>query len=430
MIKEVVFLTDFLVSYCFLVKILNKEVRRYWLLAVSSVIIAGLIVANIITEMTPVIVLNVISSTLLVFMIKGKLHENIVNVVFAYIVCDSVAESAVIVANIILKKIVAVERLEFISIVISICNIGVSLLIFLVAKIYNHNRRSNKKVSVAAIFVISAFVIWVMGLVVTFINFMQGFVDDKTVLLISDIILCAGTISIIFIAILIFYIYHMNRELEKSYETEIELKEKQKDYYEDLLHREDETRRFRHETASHIGVIEKMLSDSKYDEALNYVSKLNLQLKNIQSMVFCTGNEIFDMMLGNYVPKLNSNVKVKVFGTFSGNLKADNYIQCTIFSNVIKNAVEELNRHEEDDLKLYIHINPTASGVSIIVENSSAEKVIIANNIKTSKSDKRNHGYGIKNLQEGVKLAGGELKLSYSDGMFTSEITLPYDIGN
>ena len=53
-------------------------------------------------------------------------------------------------------------------------------------------------------------------------------------------------------------------------------------------------------------------------------------------MVFSTGNEVFDAMLANYVLQLNSNVKVKVFGRISGKLKADNFLQCTIFSNVIK----------------------------------------------------------------------------------------------
>ena len=80
MIMGLVFLTEFLISYCFIVKIFDKEIRHYWLFAISCIIIAILIATNIITDSTPILTLVLISNTILVFMIKDKYYKNLTGI--------------------------------------------------------------------------------------------------------------------------------------------------------------------------------------------------------------------------------------------------------------------------------------------------------------------------------------------------------------
>lgn len=97
---------------------------------------------------------------------------------------------------------------------------------------------------------------------------------------------------------------------------------------------------------------------------------------------------------------------------------------CTIYSNLLNNAVEEIERY------------PDTCGRYIAVEIWSDEdwlKLEIRNSLfenakdlrKTSKKDTQNHGFGIRNVKEKVEEMEGMILFSQKAGEFWVEVTLP-----
>ena len=48
--------------------------------------------------------------------------------------------------------------------------------------------------------------------------------------------------------------------------------------------------------------------------------------------------------------------------------------------------------------------------------------------METSKEDKKNHGFGVKNIKSVVKDYGGEVSFSVLDDMFSVSVIIPIEI--
>ena len=69
---------------------------------------------------------------------------------------------------------------------------------------------------------------------------------------------------------------------------------------------------------------------------------------------------------------------------------------------------------------------------TIICENTLREcqAELIKNNttLETSKEDKKNHGFGVKNIKSVVKDYGGEVSFHVVDGMFSVSVIIPIEV--
>ena len=96
---------------------------------------------------------------------------------------------------------------------------------------------------------------------------------------------------------------------------------------------------------------------------------------------------------------------------------------CTILSNTIDNAVRACEGIAPCTIR--IESSDKREGVIITVSNPVKEKVVIKNNsIKTTKSDKENHGLGIGNVKKTAEKYSGSVTLSCTDSEFSIEIAL------
>ena len=58
----------------------------------------------------------------------------------------------------------------------------------------------------------------------------------------------------------------------------------------------------------------------------------------------------------------------------------------------------------------------------ISIVNSVDNKVSVRTLKTTTKSDKRNHGIGLRNVRETIERNGGKLKINIQDGMFKADV--------
>lgn len=99
---------------------------------------------------------------------------------------------------------------------------------------------------------------------------------------------------------------------------------------------------------------------------------------------------------------------------------------CSIFSNILDNAIEACNKINNDEKYIKIRGTVVKSYYVIRCENSKINKVKIKNNkIITSKKDKFIHGIGLKSVKSSLKKYDGELEIEDFEGEFLLQIYIP-----
>lgn len=101
---------------------------------------------------------------------------------------------------------------------------------------------------------------------------------------------------------------------------------------------------------------------------------------------------------------------------------------CTIFGNALDNAIESVILVQQEDKRL-IHLSLSAvkQFIYIKIENYCEQDVPVEKGQfpKTSKADKKNHGYGLKSIRYTVEKNGGSCDFSVRENWFELKILLP-----
>ena len=101
---------------------------------------------------------------------------------------------------------------------------------------------------------------------------------------------------------------------------------------------------------------------------------------------------------------------------------------CSIFSNILDNAIEACNKIKNDEKYIKIRGTFVKSYYVIRCENSKVNKIKIKNNrIISSKKDKFIHGIGLKSVKSSLKKYDGELEIEDFEDKFLVQIYIPID---
>lgn len=235
---------------------------------------------------------------------------------------------------------------------------------------------------------------------------------DYSVILSMSVVLNTF-LSLIFLA----YIIINNDVISRYYNMEKRLNEEQKLYYEILLQREEETKKFRHDITNQLINIRKLAEESADKSVIKYTSEISEKIDNIGSMVYKTGNRIIDVMLNYYIGKLDKGIQVHIKGMLDDNIYAADSDLNIIFGNIFKNIREELKNCDKGFIYIECTIGDEYS--CIVIENS------LDTNIKNEQQKKhkgKNFGYGINNIKKAAKRNYMKYKCEKSDEKYRSEV--------
>lgn len=130
----------------------------------------------------------------------------------------------------------------------------------------------------------------------------------------------------------------VSRNLQKE-KTEIVEKylDEQRVYYEYLENREKETKKFRHDIKSHLALLCNLKDKDEYEEYLSEIIDKVEQLGNKISV----GNSIVDAIVNQYYMLAEEQgIEMVVKGHFPNICEIKTFDLCTIFSNLLKNALD------------------------------------------------------------------------------------------
>lgn len=235
-------------------------------------------------------------------------------------------------------------------------------------------------------------------------------------------------VGLIFI-LLLFYLLYMNHK-EEHYKEKMKFSQEQmhyqKQYYESLLKKENQTKRFRHDIKAHINCLMGLLQEGKMEEAKSYL----LDMSNLTSTMekkIDTGNETLNFIVSNISEEFPW-ISLQWKGAFPENVKISDPDLCMLFSNLLKNSCEsqELYKNKNNDpinTIVYVYVKNYEEDLFFSIENNiPAGKVLKIVPGKTSKKEKESHGYGLYNIYQVVQKYQGKIDYKQEGELITTEI--------
>lgn len=221
-----------------------------------------------------------------------------------------------------------------------------------------------------------------------------------------------------------FYIKNKNAWYKEQIRFSQEWLEYQKKYYESLLEKETETKRFRHDVMAHLNCVLGLLREERGREAKQYLESIEEVTGRLQKKVD-TGNSILDFVVA-YVMEEHEELLIYWKGAFPENVTVSTPDLCVLFSNLLKNSFEAQKRYQKETGKekaVKVFIKNWENDLFVSIENNiSAGEVFLGIAGKTGKPDKEHHGYGIYNITQIVKKYHGKIEYQQETEIVITQI--------
>ena len=273
------------------------------------------------------------------------------------------------------------------------------------------------------ILIIVMVMVFILMLVITGLGYAEEYTSRENVRFLVDFVCFLAFIGMIILLLFIIYIKKVNEDMYNVVKTERSLKDMQERYYKELLNREEETRRYRHDMQNHLLCLSQYMKNESYSEAMEYIIKLQESLTTIQKGCYMTGNDLLDIFLNNYFLPLEE-VKVDIWGACSNDFLIDDVDFCIIFSNLIQNAAEAVLRQQDGEKYIRVIFKQKAEYGEITIENSIGSDVEEVKIGSTIKSDDSSHGIGLKNVADTIQKNKGHFEFKTKEGEFCAKVLL------
>ena len=271
-------------------------------------------------------------------------------------------------------------------------------------------------------FVIIEIIIFIINLILLSAEYKLATVtqnDNETIF--NAIIFSLIFLFFVFFSFIVYYllISHERQkeliELNERYLKQLNL------YCDNLKSKNNDLRKLKHDTRQHLYTIRVLLESKKIQEAEKYIDEFFQKIEMI-TPVSTSGNIIIDSIIEQYLPTATAyNVTIRLNGRFPDNITVSDYALCTIFYNLLVNALEEC-RKMVGNKEIVIGISAYGRYINISITNPLyAPKKDFHS---STKPDKENHGYGLKNVKQCVEENHGDLKIIFSNTQCKVDVIL------
>lgn len=246
--------------------------------------------------------------------------------------------------------------------------------------------------------------------------------DDGRAKRLTLFVLLAAMVGVCVIMVMIARILWQRERFRMKADMEKEYSRQQRDYFELLLEKEEETRRFRHDSFNHFICLLEHIKNQRYQTAETYLEDLLEKMEEIRGMQYETGNEVVNVLLNYYLIPVKETCSISIEG-YLGKLDHISQMElCTIFSNVIKNAVEAVGTGS-----IKIRIVRKEKFAEVVIGNTFEKELSLSETgiLQTGKEDKDNHGFGLENVQRVIRKNHGEFEYHADGNWFEVVIILP-----
>lgn len=193
-----------------------------------------------------------------------------------------------------------------------------------------------------------------------------------------------------------------------------------KNYYKSMIERDKETMGLRHDMQEHLQLVGTYLEEGEIEFAKEYLENMTGRME--KEFLVNTGNHILDIVIKD-VWRDAGEVQLIWKGGFPGQTKIKDIDMCILFSNLLRNAIEAV-RQSKQERKIEVDIKTIMKNICVRVENPVDKPIEFKGKRPiTTKTDKRQHGFGITNIEDVVKSYNGQCEYKVGS-QFVIEIVL------
>ena len=271
-----------------------------------------------------------------------------------------------------------------------------------------------------ALFTVNLFADFCILALMTHVTLEEIAYQNKIAYIIIYISVSIGLLIQMACVILLLVSRNMHKEKESIIKQYLEEQVKQ---YEYLNEREKETKKFRHDIRGHLYFLNKLKQEGRDQEFEDYFQDIIGKVDDLGNNVN-VGNDIVNAVLNKaYAEANNKNIKINVTGHFPSQCDISAYNLCTIFFNLLNNAIEAADK----TMKREVWVVCQYTEKIIIIEIGSYycnNNKLDKNKLMTTKSEKEYHGWGMKNVEDSVAECKGLMDIEIERDKFIVSITL------
>lgn len=285
----------------------------------------------------------------------------------------------------------------------------------------------------SVLFTISFVIVGVLGILT--INFLIEIGTELTMLdgntgWLEIYIIFIGCAFLIIYSSCIFFFKKWNIVQIKNQEMNMQnqyrmLKE---EYYGNIQGSLEKLEDFRHDIMKHFQVLSILLV-SDQEKAQEYLNNLHSQYSRNLAISNYTNDDVLNAILSNKKSIADKNgIMVRITAEKVGSLPLSSYDICSLFDNLLDNAIEAcLKVEEEAERFIDVFIAFFEGQMLITIKNSYRELLQKDQLFMTTKKDKLNHGIGVKIINSIVTNAGGQCIMKHDEktAIFTVIISIP-----
>jgi len=216
-----------------------------------------------------------------------------------------------------------------------------------------------------------------------------------------------------------------NLKLKELQERGLKELLEQKKQYEELEEKQkEELRSFKHNINEHLISINELAKNSKNLALSEYINNLTGDLTEIRKIsTESTGLGIIDANLYHLKLKYKHlGINFKWEGLIPQGIKISNSHITELFTNLFKNAFEAVAKIDGEKY-ISVHIGENDEFLYINVKNNHDGILKKSGKLfETTKADKKNHGFGVKTINEIVAKYDGQINMIPSENEFETEI--------
>ena len=219
--------------------------------------------------------------------------------------------------------------------------------------------------------------------------------------------------------LLVFYAERMKESTDRQKEQELAQKhyEMQEQYYEALSREQDETRALFHDINKYLLAMQALAAKDKSEESSEVLAQAQALYRGVGNLVD-VGNPVVNAILSTYQQQLDAEeIPLSIDVSIPPQLKLSAVEAYIMLGNTLDNAIEACQRLPREQRYVKLQLKQFHDILFYQIENPFAD------GYEREKKD-RQHGYGLKSVENIVKHHNGVMTKERRDGVFCLAIRM------
>lgn len=257
--------------------------------------------------------------------------------------------------------------------------------------------------------------------------FAQGAWDDNALIFVmkKELLIASVIVTCFFFIIVIRYQIVEKKVIDYQIANEkyrLHL-QSQQEHIQMLLDDDERRRRLKHDLHAHILALNTYVQQGELESIREYLSKMEESISTEQTKRYIGILGVDAIIHEGYNKAMQQNVCWSFEGSLNKRQSITNFELCVIFSNLLTNALEAIQKVNGERC-MAVNVSNVNEKMVIIVKNTCMENLKGNAKPKSSKQDKLNHGLGLKNVEDIVNKHGGSIQYKAQNGWFEAMVIL------